>query len=196
MSPDAELARIARYELEQRDVCETTGAAYAAPAYSKLVWLGPLIAEGHKLVYGARHAETDEWSGWSLIADDLPKPEPTEIQFEHLRHLVTVREDLLPYLGLPVGWTFAILADGSWHAWSPKDRLLTWIDNFVSRREATVDASTAIAELIDEQFRGTELERRVVEPLQSWASRDSGAPADLEALLGWASDWLRANPVR
>jgi hypothetical protein len=194
--PDAEPERIARYEHIQRQVCETANAPYVPADYSKHVWLGPLIAEGHKLVYGERYAETDGWSGWSLTADDRPKPEPTEIRFEHLRHLVSVREDLMPYLGLPVDWTFSIFGDGSWHSWSPKDRLLTWLDNFISGREATRDDATAIAELIGEHFEGTELGTRVVEPIVAWASRDGRSPGEVRELLSWASDWLRSNPAR
>lgn len=171
-------------------------APFLAPDYSKVVWLGPLIAEGHKLVFGERYAETDGWSGWSLTADDRPKPTTTEIRFEHLRHLVSVREDLVPYLGLPVGWTFSIFADGSWHAWSPRDRLMTWLDNFIAGREATPDDASAIAELIVEHFDATELNARVVEPLLAWASNDGRSPSEMRELLAWALDRLRSNPVR
>jgi len=171
-------------------------APYAAPDYSKLVWLGPLIADGHKLVFGTRYAETDGWSGWSLVADDRPRPATTEIQFEHLRHLVAIREDLVPYLGLPAGWTFAIFADGSWHAWSPKDRLLTWIDNFTAGKEATRDAAAAIAELVGEQFADSDLGARVVEPLLGWAAREGGSPDEVRGVLEWASTWLQASSAR
>jgi hypothetical protein len=169
-------------------------ATYVAPDYSKLVWLGPLIADGHELVFGERYAETDGWSGWSLSADDRPKPTTTEIQFEHLSHLVSAREDLIPYLGLPVGWTFSILADRSWHAWSPKDRLLTWIDNFTTGQDATRDDATAIAELIGEHFHETELESHVVEPLLDWVSRE-GSPDEVRELLERASTWLSTATI-
>jgi len=171
-------------------------APYVAPDYSKFVWLGPLIAEGHRLVFGERYAETDRWSGWSLTADDRPKPATTEIQVEHLRHLVSIREDLIPYLGLPVGWTFSIFADGSWHEWSPKDRLITWIDHFVSGREAGPDDATAIAELIGEQFQATELETRVVQPLLDWVSQGARSSSEVRDLLVWALDRLRSDPAR
>lgn len=176
--------------------CADAGAPFVAPDYSKQVWLGPLIAEGHKRVYGVRHAETESWSGWSFIADDQPKPAPAEIRFEHLRHLVSIREDLVPYLGLPVGWTFAMFDDGSWHSWSPKERLLKWLDDFVAGTETTDESATAIAELIAEQFDGTELRNRVVEPLLVWAARGGDPPDDLTSLLTWASDWLRATDTR
>jgi hypothetical protein len=195
-SSETELERLARYEPIQRQTCEIANAAYAAPDYSKLVWLGPLIADGHKLVFGERYAETDGWSGWSLSADDRPKPMTAEVQFEHLRHLVSVREDLVPFLGLPVGWTFSIFADGSWHAWSPKDRLLTWIDNFTTGRDATRDAATAIVEQIGEHFHGTELGTQVGEPLLDWVSREDGSSTEVRALLERASTWLRTNPAR
>jgi hypothetical protein len=171
-------------------------APFAAPDYSKLVWLGPLIAEGHRSVYGVRYVETETSSGWSLTADDRPKPAPTEIRFEHLGHLVSLRKDLLPYLGLPVGWTFSTFADGSWHAWSAKDRLLTWLDNFIAPGGATPGDASAIAELVTEQFQGTELHARVVGPLSDWAARDDASPDEVVELLRWALDWLREAPLR
>jgi hypothetical protein len=102
----------------------------------------------------------------------------------------------MPYLGLPVGWTFSILADGSWAAWSPRDRLLTWLDNFISGREATSYEATAIAELIDEQFAGTELRTRLVEPLLQWAARDTASPEEVTEILIWGRGWLTASTVR
>lgn len=193
---EAEAGEVARYEQAQRKACELANASFAAPDYAKLVWLGPLIAEGHKLVYGVRYDETETWSGWSLTADDRPKPAPSEIRFEHLRHLASIREDLLAYLGLPVGWTFATFPDGSWHAWSAKDRLLTWLGNFIAGREASRGDANAIAELIGERFDGTELHRRVVGPLQDWAAREHASPDEVADLLRWAFDWLRGSPVR
>jgi hypothetical protein len=193
--PDTESKRLAHYEPIQREACETAGAPFVAPDYEKHVWLGPLIPDGHKLVHGTRYAETDGWSGWSLVADDRPRPAPNQIRFEHLRHMVSIREDLMPYLGLPVGWTFAVFADGSWHAWSPKERLLTWLDNFISGREATPDDATAIAELIDEQFDGTEL-HAVVGPLLAWATREGASPNEVTDILASGFDWLRASPTR
>ncbi|MEO5964695.1 MAG: hypothetical protein ABIR11_04460 [Candidatus Limnocylindrales bacterium] len=103
---DTDAVRIARYEPIQRQTCEAVNAPFVASDYSKLVWLGPSIAAGHRLVEGVRYAETTSWSGWSLTASDEPMPLPTELRFEHLRHLFSIREDLMPYIGLPVGWAF------------------------------------------------------------------------------------------
>jgi hypothetical protein len=193
---DRELARIARYEPIQREACQTAGASFVAPSYTKLVWLGPLIVEGHTRVSGTRYAETENWSGWSLTADDRPRPATTEIQFEHLHHLVSIREDLMPYLGLPAGWTFSIFDDGSWRAWSPKDRLVAWLEAFTAEVEATPDQAVAIAELTSEQFEGTELEDRLVGPLLDWASRPDASPDEVSEALLWASLWLREDTRR
>jgi len=191
----SEADRIARYERIQRDVCATVEAPFEAPDYSKLVWLGPTVPEGNRRIAGSRHAATEAWSGWSLIAADRPRPAPSEIRFEHLFHVVTIREDLLPYLGLPVGWTFEIFADGSWHAWSPRDRLLTWIPNFLADAAATPTAAIAIADLIAEQFDGTDLHARVEDPLRTWA-RDGGDPARVRDALEWGQRWLGTTEMR
>jgi hypothetical protein len=192
---ESEADRIARYEPIQRQTCEMARAPFVAPDVTKLVWLGPTVPEGNRRIEGGRYAETDGWSGWSLIAADLPRPSPEEIQFEHLRHLVTLREDLMPYLGLPVGWTFEIFANGSWRAWSPKDRLLTWIPTFLDGSDATPAAAIAIAELISEQFAETDLASQVADPMLAWARAGKGAEAPTDVLV-WARDWLEASGLR
>ncbi len=193
---DAEADLTARYEPIQRHACETANAPFVAPDYSKLVWLGPSIAEGNRLVDGGRYAETSGWSGWSLIAADQPKPAPTEIRFEHLSHIVSIREDLMPYLGLPVGWTFEVFSDGSWHAWSPKDRLLTLIASFLAGTDTTPGDATAIAELIAEQFGGTDLRARTEGPLLAYANGSGISDEALREALASGLDWLRASPIR
>jgi hypothetical protein len=192
---DAEMDRIARYESIQREVCSIAGAPFVAPDYDLHAMLAPIVVAGHELVYGQRSQADDWYGGWSFIADNQPKPTIEEMQFEHLRHLVTIREDLVPYLGLPVGWTFAILIDGSWYAWSPKDQLRTWIDSFLARTDATPSNATAIAEHVDEHYHGTALADRTIEPLRDWARRSATA-AELDELLRWSTDWLERNGGR
>ena len=191
-----EVARIARYEPIQRQVCATARAPFVAPDYSKLVWLGPSVPEGNRFVYGGRYAATSGWSGWSLMAAEQPKPPPTAIRSEHLRHLVSIREDLMPYLGLPVGWRFELFADGSWHAWSPKDQLLTWIPNFLAGTDATPDDAAGIVEAIAEHFGGTDLRARMEGPLVAYRDGARIEDEDLREVLAWGINWLKASPTR
>jgi hypothetical protein len=191
-----ERARVADYEPVQRETCEIAGAPFVAPDYAKLVWLAPVVVAGHRRVFGARHHDSETWSGWSFIADDQDKPAAGELRYEHLLHLVTIREDLMPYLGLPVGWTFAIFDDGSWYAWSPKDQLVTWIGNFLDRTEATPENATGIAETIREEFDRTELAAMLIDPLEDWASRHDANPNELDHTLRWGSEWLERSVAR
>jgi hypothetical protein len=192
---DRELLRIARYGPVQAETCATAGAGFEAPDYGKLVWLAPSVAAGNRRVYGHRYAETESWSGWSLMAQDEAKPAPDEIVFEHLLHLVTIREDLMPFLGFPVGWTFSIHADGSWSAWSPKEVLLTDIDAFLTGSDLTPDNAVSIAESIGDDFAGTPIAETAVEPLITWAADPQGV-VDVRSHLTFVQAWLEANVER
>jgi hypothetical protein len=191
-----ETAQIARYEPIQRGACATARAPFVPPDYSKLVWLGPSVAEGNRLIRGVRHAETNSWSGWSLTAADRPKPVPTAIRFEHLSHLVAIREDLMPYLGLPVGWSLETFADGSWHAWSPKDALLARITNFLAGTNATGHDAKSIVEVIAEHFGETDLRARLEDPLVAYRDGSGVDDEDSREALAWGTDWLKASPIR
>jgi hypothetical protein len=191
-----EEARIRRYEPMQREVCATANAPFAAPDYAKAVWLGPSVADGNRLIYGDRYAETSGWSGWYLMAADQPKPAPTAIRFEHLRHLVSIREDLMPYLGLPVGWTFEVFANGSWGAWSPKDKLVTWIPNFLAGTDASRDDAEHMIEVVTAHFDGTDLRTRLERPLVAYRDGTGITSEDPREALAWGIDWLNASPIR
>ncbi len=102
----------------------------------------------------------------------------------------------MPYLGLPVGWTFEVFANGSWHARSPKVRLLTWIPNFLAGTDATPNDATAITELIVEHFDGTDLRARTEKPLLDWASGIAPSSEEARGTLTWGLDWLRSSPIR
>jgi hypothetical protein len=194
-SPDPDVERSQLAEYEQRLVCRLAAAPFEPPDLSRLDWLGPTVAEGNRLVRGTRRKATRGWSGWTVVAADRPWPSNETLRFEDGYHLASIRPDLLRFLGLPVGWLFEVLPDGSWTAWSPKERLLTWIAGFVDGSAATRDTALAIAELTGNAFGTTELAVRLVDPLQAWARDGSHRDEAVEG-LAWGRDWLHASPIR
>lgn len=187
--------RIAMYESVQRKACAIAGADYIPPDYSKLVWLGPGVAGGHRRIYGERRRATRDWSGWSFARDGESPPAPERIQFEHLRHLVTMREDLTPYLGLPPGWAFAILPDGTWRAWSPQVRIVDWVDELLQEPSPNAESIERVLDLVRE-IPTYEHMPRVAELLESWiaSARLAGEfPGDVRDSLASALSLLRRD---
>jgi hypothetical protein len=188
---DAELDRIHAYESTQRDICQTAGARFDPPDTDKLVAVAPSVLSGHLPVRGSRHlGETVEWS---ILADDQPTPPIEELSYEHLQHLATLREDLVMYLALPIGWSFAVLADGlrTWAAFSPSDHLRADIEEFLSH-DRTPGTAEMIKSVLDESFGGIGAASELSVAITSYLTEGRG-PADLEAKLLAIYDVVRGT---
>jgi hypothetical protein len=188
---DAELDRIRAYESTQRDICQTAGARFDPPDYNKLVALAPSVLSGHLPVRGSRHVgDTVEWS---IVADDEPMPPLEELSYEHLQHLAILREDLVMYLALPVGWSFAALADGlrTWAAFSPSDHLRADIQGFFSP-DRTPRTAEMIKDVLDESFGGIDAANDLSAAITRYLA-DGREPAGLEEKLLGIYDVVRGT---
>jgi hypothetical protein len=187
-----EVARIRAYESTQRKVCEIAGAVFEPPDYHKLVALAPSVLNGHLPVRGSRQAgDTVEWS---IFADDEPMPPLDELFLQHLHHLATLREDLVMYLALPVGWSFAVLADGlgTWASFSPSDQIRAEIGEFLSA-DRTARTAETIKGILDEAFGDVQSARDLSEDIDRYR-RDSVEPAGFEAKLRAIYSVVRGAP--
>jgi hypothetical protein len=160
---DREAATIRSYEATQRRICATAGARFDPPDYEKLVALAPSVVDGHRPVRGTRHVgETIDW--W-VIAEDEARPAVEDMALEHLHHIATIRDDLVMYLALPLGWSFVLLGDEArtWAAFSPADRLEAHVEEFLAG--PTPDEAGAIRDILNECFadedRASELAARL-----------------------------------
>lgn len=189
---DIERGRVRAYESTQREICETASARFDPPDYQKLVALAPSVLAGHLPVRGSRHVgETVEWF---ILADDEPTPPMEQLSMQHLHHVATLREDLVMYLALPIGWSFAVLADGqrTWAAFSPSDQLRAHIDEFRSP-DRTPGTAEMIKGILDESFADIEAASDVSRAIDSYLT-DGSDPPDLEANLLTIYDAVRDTP--
>jgi hypothetical protein len=189
---DLERRRIEAYEPAQREICATAGAEFHPPDYNKLVALAPSLLAGHVPVRGTRHVgETVEWF---ILADDEPMPPMEEVSLQHLHHLATLREDLVMYLALPIGWSFAVVADGphTWAAFSPSDQLRGLIEEFLppNRTPRTAEMITSI---LDESFADVEAARDLSHAIHEYIT-DGAEPTDLAGKLRAIYDAVRGAP--
>lgn len=142
-----QLARIAEYEPIQRQVCTAAGAEFDPPSYDKFAWIGPGVVGANGPFVASRYPETATSSGWVIASRSRPSPEPHEYRIEHLRHLVSLREALVPFLALPQGWAVQLNADGSWSASSLSDRIAHLANRVDNDRAA--DAVVELADLLE-----------------------------------------------
>ena len=194
-SPSAEsseLRRIDQYESTQREICATAGARFDPPDYRKQVALAPSVVAGHLPVRGSRHeGETVEWY---VVADDESRPAVEEMSLQHLHHLATLREDLLLYLALPIGWSFVVLGDGlgTWAAFSPSDKLASAVVEFLSPDGSTATAEE-IKDILDASFADLEPARDLSTSIDRYLAGEL-RPDDLEARLVAISEVVRGTP--
>jgi hypothetical protein len=189
---DVELERIRLYEPTQREICATARARFDPPDYHKLISLAPSLLDGRLPVRGERHVgETVEWYMW---ADDLPRAPIEELSMQHLHHLATLREDLVMYLALPIGWSFTVLADElrSWAAFSPSDHLRFDVDAFLSAGASPETAET-IKDVLDESFADVPDAREVSELLGTFLAFGL-EPSELAPKLRTIVDRVRGTP--
>ena len=189
---DRELDRVRAYESTQREICQTAGARFEPPDYRKLVALAPSVVHGHLPVRGSRHVgETVEWY---ILADDEPMPALDELSLQHVHHLATLREDLVMYLALPIGWSFTVLGDGlrTWAASSPSDQLRGEIREFLSPN-GTRRTAELIKDILGESFADVEAAKDLSEAIDGYL-RDGVEPAGLESQLHGIYDAVRGTP--
>lgn len=90
----------------QEDLCKKYQAGFDKPAAESMVGVADNLRNSAP-IHGLRHSTTATTTGWYIWAGeysdhkDFFKP-------MHLKHVIEMYPELVPYLGLPPGWRFLI----------------------------------------------------------------------------------------
>jgi hypothetical protein len=109
----------------QERLCQRYGAAFRECDAKLMVGVADNVKGSKQPLNGLRHSVTDTTTGWFVWAGGEPSASPSFFKPMHLKHLVEIRPELIPYLGLPPGWRFLIdLPNGHEDVWRDDSLLL------------------------------------------------------------------------
>jgi len=104
----------------QEMICDTYGAACSPPPPGQLIAISRRVLDGGSAAAGVRYPDSAAgMSGWIVFAPELEE-DMSEFVGLHASHMSETHPQIARYLGLPVGWRFA-LAPGSELAWFDPD---------------------------------------------------------------------------
>jgi hypothetical protein len=104
----------------QEMICDTYEAACSPLPPDQLIAISRRVLDGGSAAAGVRYPDsTADNSGWIVFAPELEE-DMSEFVGLHASHLGETHPHIARYLGLPVGWRFA-LAPGSELAWFDPD---------------------------------------------------------------------------
>jgi hypothetical protein len=94
-------------EQSQKQTCDKYGAAYVPLDWGLKIGASINLYSGELPINGLRINLADT-SGWFLWAGKTFSQDDDWFQPVHAYHLLQKLPDVIPYLGLPVGWRFLI----------------------------------------------------------------------------------------
>lgn len=100
----------------QREVCRKYGVEHLPVDPYLKVGISHATQAGVYPINGFRLPAEGDTCGWYIWSGEEPSESPDFFQPLHVVHLEIRCPEILPYLGLPVGWRF-LLADHYADAW-------------------------------------------------------------------------------
>lgn len=95
-------------QAQQEEVCKRFNAGFREANPDEIVGVADNIKSSQVPLNGLRHSTSEGTTGWFIWSGGEPSKDPRFFKPMHLKHLIELRPEVLPYLGLAPGWRFLI----------------------------------------------------------------------------------------
>jgi hypothetical protein len=108
---------------DQKRICDKYRVRWSETKIGLFIGLADNVLTGMNPVNGLRHPQCDTTTGWYIWAGEEFSQAEDFFKPYHVRHLLTMRPDIIKYLGLPPGFRFLIDDKGYEDVWEDLELL-------------------------------------------------------------------------
>jgi|SRR5688572_30520487 hypothetical protein len=112
-----------QYTEDQRRTCDKYKVTWTETGVELFIGLADNVLKGVNPVNGLRHPPCDKTAGWYIWAGEEFSQAEDFFKPYHVSHLLTLRPDIIKYLGLPPGSRFLIDDKGYEDVWEDVELL-------------------------------------------------------------------------